>query len=444
MKKIYFTLIGLLGLHLFLLTKLQFTAWPEMFSFPYLFNNGFRLYGDMVHPYPPVLTLSLSILYKLFGYKLAVLKVATWTLILANDILIFLIVKKATGQKIFAFLSLIFYLTLQPFLDGNQLWFDLAIVTPVLFGILFFLNKKYFWAGVAFAFAALTKQTAGIFLVASGLWLVIGERKIGFLFRLLVGPLVLFLILLGRLLSEGAVSEFFNWTLIYPLVYWNKFPGYVQMFLTGREWFIVVVLSLPLVFLVFRKNYLLFTIYYLLSLLIVYPRFSFFHLQLAIAISAILFGLSLKFLKFSPMFLATCYILLATFMVVPVLKSHWQRETRFWGRSDLELAAIIKKEASGDIYLLGPFSSLYVMSGTLPPKPWLDNFGWYFEIPGVQAEVIRRWKQNPPEVIIWQETEKGEWYEIGTYQPVQIAIWIKENYNQEKEIKRGVFLWRKK
>jgi len=66
---IIFGLIGLFTLHLFILIHLQFTSWPEMFSYPYLLNNGFNLYKDIALPYQPLLMLILSVVYKIFGYN---------------------------------------------------------------------------------------------------------------------------------------------------------------------------------------------------------------------------------------------------------------------------------------------------------------------------------------------------------------------------------------
>ena len=443
-KKFWLLLLMLLGLHLLLLINLQFTAWPEMFSYAFLRNNGFLLYKDMVYPYPPVLVLGLSILYKLFGYKLIVLKLATWAIILVSDILIFLIVKKVTSRSLLAVGSLLFYVLTQPFLSGNQLWFDLAILPPVLLGTFFFLDKKYLLSGVFLGVAALTKQTAVLFLVVSGLWLLITEKRFNFVIKLAAGPLFLFLVLLVRLITEGAVQGFFNWTVVYPLTYWGEFPGYVEAVLNSREWLVVILLSLPAIILFLRKNYLLLIIYYLLSIIMVYPRFSFFHFQLAIAFSAILFGVSLKSFKVPRFLFITYYFLLITFITLPALKTSWQKETRFWGASDLRLASIVQKEVDGSVYLLGPHSGLYVMAGKLPPKPWVDNFGWYFEVPGVQEQAIKSWRENPPGVVIIQDPNPGEWFEIGTYQPKEVITWINGNYNKEKEISSGLWLWRKK
>ena len=423
---------------MFLLVNLQFTAWPEMLSYPYLRNHGYLLYKDIIHPYPPVLTMALSILYKIFGYKLTVLKLATWLIILANDILIFLIAKKLTKKNIFAFSSLIFYILTQPFLEGNQLWFDLAIVPPILLGVLFLLQPSHKQslsqglkasaaaAGVAFAVASLTKQTTGIFLAFTLLYLIIQRTSIRNLILFLAGPIILWLVFLARLITEGALPGFINWVFVYPLTSWSKFPGYVQMAITNRQLVILVLLVIPIIPILVNRKFILPTSYFILSLILLYPRFSFFHFQLGIAFVAILFSLVFKEKK-SFCWLAACSYCLLLLLVLPLaLRTDWRGETRFWGKEDVKLAEIIKKETKPDdkIFLLGPHSGLYVLANRLPPKIWSDNFGWYLEIPGVQEKIIARWQENPPTAVFTSELQSGNWYDLGTYRPQKIVDWL--------------------
>lgn len=435
MKMIYLVLMGLLGLHLFLLANLQFTAWPEMFSYPLLHNNGFKLYADMVYAYSPFLTFILAFLYKIFGYNLIVLKIFTWVGILGSDILIFLITKQLTGKNIFAFLSLIFYLVTQPFLDGNMLWFDTALTLPILLVIYF--RKNPILAGIFLSAALLTKQTAVFFIAAYFFY----ARS----FRFLIPVAISVAIFAAWLVTTRQTTGFYNWNFYYPATFWTKYPSYEILFLTRRDLLNVFLVLLPsvAVFIKKRKPIVLF-LFLLAGIIAVYPRFSFYHFQPALAISAILFGLCIKYFRFSYILYTIYFILLVSFVSLPVLKSSWQKETRFWGTNDLSLAQTIQSEVTGPVYLLGPHSALYVMSGKLPPKPWVDNFGWYFEIPGVQGETIHRWEQNPPSEIIWQDPQMGKWYEIGTYQPRKIVEWVMANYNKKREIEAGVWLWVKK
>ena len=445
MKKIYLILAGLLGLHLFLLANLQFTAWPETVSFPYLFNNGFKLYGDMVHAYPPALTLVLAGVYKVFGYKLLTLKIFTWLGILASDVLIFLIVRQLTGRSLHATIGLLFYILLQPFLDGNMLWFDTVLTLPILLAIYF--RRNLFLSGIFLAAALLTKQTALVFVVA----FFLRARNFRFLIPIAIS-LGIFLLWLA---ASGQLIDFYNWNFYYPATYWTKYPSYQILSLTRGEIFALFLTLLPSAVLLatrfkkFLENKDLILLFLFLAAGIVagLPRFSFYHFQPALAIAAVLFGVSLKsFRTFPGPLLITYYLLLILTISIPAAKLSWQKETRFWSESDRQLAETVSAAVpkGKGVYLLGPHSGLYVLADRLPPKPWIDNFGWYFEIPQVQEGTIKSWEQNPPAVIVIQDSVPGEWYLIGTYQPKKIIEWIRENYNRKEELKPGIWLWEKK
>jgi hypothetical protein len=99
-----------------------------------------------------------------------------------------------------------------------------------------------------------------------------------------------------------------------------------------------------------------------------------------------------------------------------------------------KISEVSKKEDK--IFLLGLPSSLYTLSDRLPAKPWIDNFGWYFEIPGVQEEMLARWKNNMPKSIFWQTPQEGNWYDLGVYQPKLVTEFITKNYNKDGEVWR--------
>ncbi len=439
-----------LGLHLLILSQFQFTAWPEMVSFPYLINHGFVIYRDMAHAYPPFLVSVLAVLYKIFGYKILVLQIFGWGFILTSDILIFLIVKKLTRKLNFALYSLIFYVFAQPILEGNMVWPDLAMVPFLLLTFLLLSRRKYLFAGIAVGLACLTKQTGSLYVVLGVLYIVYSEKNLRSVVAFLAPSIVMFVLLLFRLLTNGALEDFLNWVIIYPSRYWTKFPGYVQLNLSLRENLNLLVLFLPLSYLIFSakrkifvdKYFLLLFIFLICGVIGVYPRFSFFHFQPALAFLVILcvYLFSKTKLKIYFLFLIPIFVLIVNF------KSLELKGNRFWESSDLVLAKTIQNETpSGKpIYLLGLNSSLYAFSDRLPNKPWLDNFGWYLEIPGVQEKVIKGFEKNPPSVIFWLRPEGGNWYDIGTYQPKRISDWIEKNYNMKKEIQKGVWEWVKK
>ncbi|MFZ5932932.1 MAG: glycosyltransferase family 39 protein [Patescibacteria group bacterium] len=459
MKRYILLLLLILAFHLFLLLNLEFTAWPEILSFPYLKNNGFLLYRDMVHAYPPLLTLALSYYYKAVGYGVVQLKIFTWLGILANNILVFLSVRLLTKNEKKGLLASLFYALTQPFLEGNMLWFDTALATPLFLSFYFLLksiqdnfrkNLYIFASGLALGTSVLTKQTALAFLLVSFLFLLFNRVPLRKMLLFSLGPLVLIGLLFLRLYQENAISGFFNWTFYYPSTYWTKYPTFLGLSPGKKELAIVLLVLSPAPLLLFRqrrklgKELLLLLLFLVSAVLAVYPRFSFYHFQPAIAFASVLAGymlfLSKKFSK-NVLFLIIASVIILT---LPGTLRAWGKEDRFFGKKDKELAEIIRgKELKGPVYLLGLHSGLYVLSGTLPPKPWVDNFGWVLEIPNLQQGwVIDSWGKNPPGAIFWKKPEEGNWYELGTYQPQKITDWIKKNYTKEEEIDSEVSYWR--
>lgn len=456
-KKLFFLTFGLLFIHLVILLSIQFTAWPEMLSYPYLFNNGFTLYKDFVYPYPPLLTIVLAQLYRVTGYSLSVLQLFTWVIILINDVFVLGIVKKLSKRWDIALGALALYVFTQPFLEGNQLWFDLALVPLSLTAIYFLLQKRntknLILSGIFFAFAALVKQTCGLFLIIGVIYVLIVEKKLVKAIYFALGPIIIGAGLVVYLVGQGILSYFTNWNLLYPFGFWSKFPGYVQMNLTNGQMLILGTLLFP-IFVIAAKNYkkvlkdralVLLGSLLAASFVMVYPRFSFFHFQMALALITIVYGYLLSKHKFSPLPHALFWVFVFFVIALPSFKRNVGLEARFWDTETIAFAQKLKAETgSSSMFLLGIPSSVYVFSNSLPPKPWVDNYGWYFEIPGVQEETVQKWENNKPQFVVWSEPMEGKWYDLGVYQPKKITDWIEGKYERKEQLAKGIWLWEMK
>lgn len=448
----------ILAIQLFLLSNLQFTAWPEMLSYPYLRNSGFILYKDMIHPYPPMLTIALANLYKIFGYRLEALQFFTWGLSLLATVVIFVLVKTLTKKEWAALSGAIAYAIFQPHLEGNMMWFDNAIVVPVLTGLLFttyFLDikktKYLFLAGVCLSFAGFIKQTGGLFYLATFLFLLFQKPKFKSLALYLATPLIFAAPLFLNLLMNNMVMSFLNWVIFYPAFYWGKFPGYVQLSASKSALLTISLLTLLPLLLLFKnrgikdKKNLLLALFMLIGLVGIYPRFSFFHFQPALGVAVVGVGYALGSAT-----KAWRIVLISSLVLLAIHTSYkgqieWRREPRFLGKAEYSFAKDLQNlTPSGKLFLQGVHSTDYVLSGTLPPKPWGDNFAWYFEIPQVQEEFIEKWEQNPPEAVVWKTPSPGNIYDLGTYQPAKIVNWISENYTRGEQLRPGVWVWRKR
>src|SRR3989344_7436482 len=86
--------LPLVLIHLLLLANTKFTLWPEMVVYPYLINNNFILYKDIINPYPPMLTLLLSVFGKIFGYLPVPYEILSRAVVVLIDISIFTLARK--------------------------------------------------------------------------------------------------------------------------------------------------------------------------------------------------------------------------------------------------------------------------------------------------------------------------------------------------------------
>ncbi len=425
-----------IALHVALLTSLQFTAWPEMFSFPYLVNNGFSPFRDFVHPYPPLLTLALSVLYKTFGYTTNVLQVFTFGMIGISDLLVYKLSHNFTKNEKISLTVLAIYVFVQSFLDGNMLWFDSALTVPLLLAILMYMRKKWLLMGIALTVACLIKQTAVLYLLIATIAVIGTTKNTRDVFILLVPSIVVFGI--GAALLQGQGMWFVNWTVLFPMRYWSSFPGYVRFDLTKFELITTLLIALPFVGALLKKKYLLAALGFA-ALVAVYPRFSFFHMQPALTVSALSLAILLTKAK---KIVVVCLVIAVAFIVIKVPKT-WGGAVRFFGSNDRALVETIRKYVpeGSTLYLLNLPSHYYVLTKTIPPFPWLDNYGWYYEVPGQQGEVISAFTSHPPQYILRKEVQAGNWYDLGTYEPSELVGWIATHYEQKEQLTENVWLW---
>lgn len=458
MRKLWIVLI--LFLHLALLTQIEFTAWPEMLSYPYLLANGFTLYKDFVYPYPPTLTIILFGVFSLFGFKVLVLQLFTWCLILVTDLVLFFILKK-TGEEKFSLIFLTIYVLLQSFLDGNMLWFDYATVLPLLASFLCFIQwiegkkLKYLFLTGLFLALTITIKQVGIFYLGVLFIYYIFERKISLkeIGILILGGIVVFLPTLLLIAGTNSLNEFWKWTVYYPVAKWSSFPGYVALKITKREILVLLLLFSPLLGIFFNlkhyfhNKFFIVTILFLLAAIIaIYPRFSLFHFQPALAFLTIIAVIICKHLQKKYQLWFVCGIILTSIAVMLLVTKNFTQEVRFYAKNDQKFSEQIinRIHPSERIFLLGSISSQYVFTRTVPPTHWSDNFGWYLEIPGVQEWMLEGFYKEPPAIIFRNIPGGGNWYDLGVYQPQKIVEYINIYYDKKEIIQNNIEVWIRK
>lgn len=449
-------------LHLLILNQLVFTAWPEMLSYSYLISKNFVPYKDFIFPYPPGLPLILLTVFNNFGFSPFVLKIFVWILIMLTDLTIFLILKKISKNNLISIIFLFFYIFLQSFLDGNMLWFDFAGVLPLLLGFYFCFiwqnkqNLKYlFLISLFLSIAVMIKQVNVIYFLVFGLLYFFQRKKIILkeIIYLIFGSLIVFIPFLFYIFNINAVSEFFNWVILYPITKWSKFPGYISFDISKRQLITIFLLFSPLTYLAIHwkkfindRVFLIISLFFAMSLITVYPRFSFFHLQPAIAFLIIFFIKVYSVISQKEKSIFLLSILMTVILILFVnFKFVTGNKIRFYEQQDLNLTNIIKKRIKNNenVFLLGINSSEYAYANRIPPKNWSDNFGWYLEIPGIQPWVIKGLKSETPNIIFWKIPLTGNWYDLGVYQPKEIVNYIRRNYHKTGKIESSIEIWEK-
>jgi hypothetical protein len=431
-------LVVFLLFHLFLLIRLQFTAWPEMTLWPYLITKGWLPYKDIAIAHTPLLLIDLTILYKLFGVGLWQLKIYTWLLILLTDVLLFWIVREIWNRKT-AMISLAFFIPFQLFYEGNGLWFDLALV-PMALIIFYFIKKKdYLWVGIFWALAFLTKQTAFWFLIPIGLMFFQGislqklQKLLGVSKKFALGVLGTFLVAILAIWALGFLKDFYYWTFEFGIGILPKAQGQINL-PTLRQlvisFFPFSILAL-LPFVQKRKESIQLSTWVIAGTLGAFPRWELFHFQPALPFLAIVGGLILSQInKLKPIIkiLLAGYVILSIFLVSKFYLREWGRETRFFESEVKQIVAYIEEnmEQNDKIYVLNAWDSVYAWSDTLPAvRPWVPHLPWYMKLPGIQEDIVSGLDIVRPKLIM-----QGEYSEtgLGSYRPILIDEFIKDNY----------------
>ncbi len=425
-------IILILLFHLYLLINTGFTAWPEMFSFPYLFDRGFMLYKDIAHVYQPLLTLTLFIAFKLFGYKLIVLKIFTWAVIIINDLLIYKILK---GRKI-ALASVFIYILMQVFFEGNMLWFDLATTPLILLLLYASLNTNYLLMGLFLALSIFIKQQTAL-LIIPVIFVLIKNK--GSWIKVILGGLIPTIPILVWILLFGAFKDYIFWSVTFPLHWLPTFKSY-PVFPTSSQWLIIFLISVPMIIGLFKKLNFIFVLFFLALLTAAFPRFSYFHLQPVLVIYPIVVGHLLKY-KNLRLFVLFLSIGTAALLIKPQTYTN-----RFYEKTDIQLAQKISKLVKPEekVFLLGPHSLLYVLADRIPPKPWIDNYVWHFEIPNMQKMQIAAWEKDPPIYILRTPPNLGAWDALGVYQPQEIINYMTTHYDKISLLSDNIEVWRRK
>ncbi len=445
MKKHSIVILLLFILHVILLNVVQFTAWPEMLTYPYLIDKGFSFYGDIIHPYLPTLPYFLLSIFRVFGFTPIILQILTIVVIVITDLLLWYIAQNIYRKKVATILLGVF-IPLQILLEGNGLWFDLVLVPILLTSLITFLvfiknnNLKWFIAmGVLLGIGFTIKQTALIYSITLIIFLLVQKR-----FREIVLFMIGFCVPVGIIFMLFPAREMFFWTIVYPFTIAARIPGYVS-YPTLKQAALALFLFSPVAGIILAKdflrksNQLLVIVWFVASLFFIFPRFAYFHLQLTLPFFILLLPVVWRIKQLRKGLVV--YGVVVFILVARFIARNSSQEPRFFEMSVMQEVALLKKyiPSGNPVFFYNVPSNYMVAGGFTPSKPWADTFPWYLELPGIQEIIVSTLERDRTNIVIFQSFGAKERYELGSYIPQKIDTYISSYFYNR--VKVGSNLW---
>lgn len=448
-----FIVITILSFELYVFSHTQFTLWPEMVLYPWLYNKGFLLYREIINPYFPLLNWTLGGLTKILGYDLRVFIIFTWGYIILTQLIFALVVHALFHSKKITLVSLVFYVVLLVIFEGNGLWFDLFCTLPLL-GAYCFLTKKESWqkyliAGVCLGIGILIKQTV-IWTIVLLIFYLLLLRVIKILNTkhlilntfILISPIVTMVIGVGLIFYfQGIFNDFFFWSIKLPFGTLQKTPGFVE-WPTKRSIILMVIIFYPLIIYISKiirdRRLTLAFIFFASTFLFAFPRFGYFHLVTCIPFFALI---TARIFADRPIGRAI-YMTLISYLLIVFIKKNTHFSIRFFDPAIYEIAKDIRRLTQNDGYFLqNAPQQIYFINDSLPTKPWAINFPWYFEKTSLQQRVVTGIKNEKIKWIVFEKyLNDVNRYFPGTYSPYVLDTYLIKNYQLKQKIRKNLLL----
>lgn len=452
----YFLAIVLMIVHLIILLKIQFIAWPEMLSYPYLLNKGYLPYQDIINPYTPFLIFFLKIFYSTVSFNLISLRIITYLIIIISDFLLFYLISKIFDFKI-GLTALFLYVFLQPVLEGNGLWFDLFLV-PFLITAFFisfkFLQKQsrktgnfyLLILGFLISLCFLVKQTCGVFFVSIIILLLKNsskaKRRIGQIVIFACSFLTPIIISFFFFYFKGLFTDYLFWAYQYPFQHLSS-SGF-SLLPTGKQLilcFILLIPSLLILIKYFKERKICLTGYYLLPCFIfVLPRFSYLHLQPMLPFIALCLSYFIVKHKDKKLIIMG-YLLIIIFAFGYLLSKNLNKQPRFYNQEKEKKVLLIKEKiGENKVFFYNLSSEYFVIGDFLPTKPWADNFPWYLETKTLQERIILSLEKDNTTYVVFQLFNQEGPFTPGSYKPQLINQYIESNYKLADKIDETIWI----
>ncbi len=442
----YFLLGLILLVHTFVLTKLFFFPYPELFIYPYLTNHGLKPYSQILDQHFPGL-LFLPVNFDNLGMtNPGVARIWLMVTVALTQILLFFISKKIfkSGKK--ALLVNFLYLIWQPFFEGWVLWIDSflpVILLPSFYGLL---KKRFLGVGLLLGVGIVFKQTIIPLSILILIYILASEKNFKTAAKYLCGLTLPVILMVSYLFSKGSLADFWYWTVIFNLtVYASSGTQIPNSFGFIIRVLFVYAVSLSGFLNKDRRLIIILSLFLIGSLAGVFDRANFVHFQpsLPFAILGTTLGLYSLTKKSTIMILLGLYLGVTVWWQNIFYKGHISEKVFFFDQPTYAVAKKMRKLTKpGDkIFVFGAVPLLYQMSNTLPAGDiFVFQFPWFLKVAGTR--VLDGIMADKPRLVVADRTVKIEDQKITDFAR-EIDQYILQNYEPIDQVGTTFILRRK-
>lgn len=433
--------LGLISLlHSFILTKLIFFPFPELFLLPYLMNRGLVPYKDITDQHFPGLFFLPINAGNLGLANESIARIWLIVITISIHVLIFFITKAITKSPKTALLANFIFFLWHPFWGGWVLWIDTFM--PIFLLPAFYLthyilaskksvNYKFvILLGFVFSLGTIMKQILLPLAAIIPLVLLIYFRNLKIIFYYMLGYLPLLIAVLFYLIKIGAFPEFSYWAGIY------NFTLYIKMSHKGPEYpdlFQMIISYSPILFFPFikdKKTAFLLSLFTFITVTGIVDRFDPVHFQpslpfLSIGLSLIITQM-LKAKKFQ--YYLYIYLIISAVWIYTDFGKYLSKEVIIFNDQAYKNRDMIKKYANpGDqIFIFGPTPLLYYLTQTIPAgKYFTFQMPWYSVI--TEDKSINKLKKSNFKLVARDKTFSVDNILITSFAP-KLNRYIEDNF----------------
>ncbi|HCB23037.1 hypothetical protein A3B42_02335 [Candidatus Daviesbacteria bacterium RIFCSPLOWO2_01_FULL_38_10] len=427
----FFLLIIIIA-HIFILSRLIFFPYPELFIYPYLTNHGLKPYSQILDQHFPGL-MFLPVNFDNLGMNDATsARLWLYAIVAITHVLLFLISKKILGEKK-AFLANFLYLLWQPFFEGWVLWIDNFLPLMLLPAAYFLYRKNFIFSGLLIGVAVVFKQTIIPLSIMAFLYILLSEKNIKKTTGYLLGLILPVILMILYFIWIGVFPDFWYWTITFNLTVYASLGTQIPTSFGFISRVLMVYIASLSGFLYKEKRLKIIVFIFLVGSLIgAFDRANFVHFQPSLPFAVILTGLGVYSLTKRK----TGFILIAIYLTVTIwwqnifYKGHISNKVFFFDDSTYAISNKIRQYTKeGDkIFVFGAAPHLYQMSQTLPAGDiFVFQFPWFLSV--AEDRILQGLEKDRPSIIIADKTVKIEGMPIADFAK-KINSYINENYQK--------------